>query len=123
MSELEKYLDEYYEKRTQIKAPDKNLFEPHCYVIPRNILCVMEKMFQEISELKMKTGNVVIAGDYIYASIDADVGGVFSDPLTEIENGMVIEFENAEEFGKALRSGTANFTVFAIKEDCPNVRI
>jgi len=62
------------------------------------------------------TGNVVIAGDYIYTGIDHDVGSEHGDDLTEIKNGMVIEFENAEEFGKALRSGTVNFTVFHVKE-------
>ncbi len=54
-----------------------------------------------------KTGNVVIAGDKIYAGIDEDDG-------SEIPHSIVIEFENNEAMRKALRSGEARFTVFEV---------
>ncbi len=55
-----------------------------------------------------KPGNVVIAGDAIYASIGDD------DPLSECVHAMVIEFNNPEELGNALKSGKAEFTVFGV---------
>lgn len=50
-------------------------------------------------------GNVVIAGDKVYAGID-------EDDQAEVSNAMVIEFETPEEFKAAISSGQASFTIF-----------
>ncbi|WP_396586432.1 exonuclease domain-containing protein [Bermanella sp. R86510] len=53
-----------------------------------------------------KTGNVVIAGDEILASIGHD------DEPSPCKDAIVIEFNSRQEMGKALRSGSASFSVF-----------
>lgn len=62
-----------------------------------------------LNEFAEKTGNVVIAGDSVFAGISDDPE---EDALTEFKYAMVIEFDSADAFGKALREGTAHFTVF-----------
>lgn len=52
------------------------------------------------------TGNVVIAGDEVLASIDHD------DEPSTCKDAIVIEFNSPQEMGKALRSGVAAFSVF-----------
>lgn len=55
--------------------------------------------------MSKKTGNVVIAGDKVFAGIDE------SDRST-CRHAMVIEFKTPEDLAKALREGVASFTVF-----------
>ncbi len=55
-------------------------------------------------------GNVVIAGDLVYAGID-------EDDRSEVRNALVIEFENPAGFRRAIMTGQAVFTVFEPEHD------
>ena len=50
-------------------------------------------------------GNIVIAGEKIYAGID-------EDDRSEVSLAMVIEFKSKDEMRKAMQSGYATFTMF-----------
>ncbi len=50
-------------------------------------------------------GNVVIAGDKVFAGID-------EEDRSEINHSIVVEFPDAESMKNAIRSGAAEFTVF-----------
>ncbi|GEM_PF-4390729 len=50
-------------------------------------------------------GNVVMAGDKVYAGID-------EDDRSEVSNALVIEFKNPEEFHKAVKACKVEFTLF-----------
>jgi hypothetical protein len=55
-------------------------------------------------------GNVVIAGDTVYAGID-------EDDRCEVHNALVIEFRDPANFRRAIRTGWAAFTVFESEND------
>ncbi len=50
-------------------------------------------------------GNVVVAGDKVYAGID-------EDDRCEVCHAVVIEFKDEADFRKAITTGKANFTLF-----------
>ena len=50
-------------------------------------------------------GNVVIAGDKVYAGVD-------NDDQSECTNAMVIEFKSAEDLRKAFNEARVEFTLF-----------
>jgi hypothetical protein len=50
-------------------------------------------------------GNVVIAGDLVFAGID-------EDDRSECPLAIVIEFKTKEDMRKAIESGYATFTMF-----------
>lgn len=54
-------------------------------------------------------GNVVIAGDEIFATIDE---ALQDDQLTGVQWAMVIEFDSKEAFQKAWKAGGCEFTKF-----------
>lgn len=53
-------------------------------------------------------GNVVIAGDEVFASIEEFP----EEPLTCVKWAMVIEFDSKEAFQQAWKSGSCEFTIF-----------
>ncbi len=55
-------------------------------------------------------GNVVIAGDLVYAGID-------EDDRCEVCNALVIEFEDPASLRRAIMTGQAAFTVFEPEHD------
>lgn len=52
-------------------------------------------------------GNVVIAGDRVYAGIDES-----GEDRANLRFSMVVEFGSMEDLAAALRAGSASFTVF-----------
>jgi len=97
--------------------PEGSTTPGECAVCTEGLIYAMELKLKEmagVSEPKVfepaeKTGNVVIAGDGVFAGISDDPE---EDALTEFKYAMVIEFDSAVAFGKALREGIAHFTVF-----------
>jgi hypothetical protein len=53
-------------------------------------------------------GNVVIAGDKVFASIEESPG----EHLTCVRWAMVIEFDSKEAFQEAWKAGAMAFTIF-----------
>ena len=50
-------------------------------------------------------GNVVIAGDKVYA-------GIGEDDRCEVCHAVVIEFKDEADFRRAITAGKVNFTLF-----------